>query len=449
MYSWLFCILLLFCEFLIPLCIDAAPPYRESSDQQNLNSDYRLEREQRDRMEEQKKEVAKYVKYMNYLVNVLNILQATPQWKVAMQNMTQEEMRDGKIAELVDHLEPHVIEQLAKVKLLELQRLKEERDQLKANSDPTDSIKVPEHLDFSNWETFSKEDLRKLVVKTVADMEELEGQRREDFKKYEMKKKAEEDHRVAQMTEVERIQYLRQMEEQRQRHNNHEKLKHPGSRDQLEEAWEDTDKLDKDTFDPRTFFALHDLNSDGYWSYDELSTIFLAELGKIYNSTDPDSDPNERIEELYRMREHVMIQMDKNGDRQISLDEFLTDSEVQSDTPDRGWEDIGDKEQYTKEELEEFEKEYARQRGWGEYAYSTPAPTLLPSIRPAKQMTGHPDQLPVLKPGELTARESVNKPVQYSQIPVQHPVQLNIPIEQQAIQQPAHQSQQVDKTYGI
>ncbi|VDO17377.1 unnamed protein product, partial [Brugia timori] len=54
-------------------------------------------------------------------------------------------------------------------------------------------------------------------------------------------------------------------------------------------------------------------------------------------------------------------------------------SEAQEEKPDQGWEDIGDKEQYTKEELEIFKKEYAKQQGWGEYAYSTPAPTPNPS----------------------------------------------------------------------
>lgn len=30
-----------------------------------------------------------------------------------------------------------------------------------------------------------------------------------------------------------------------------------GSRDQLEEVWEETDNLNKDEFDPKTFFHLH------------------------------------------------------------------------------------------------------------------------------------------------------------------------------------------------
>ncbi|VDK79184.1 unnamed protein product, partial [Gongylonema pulchrum] len=81
---------------------------------------------------------------------------------------------------------------------------------------------------------------------------------------------------------------------------------------------------------------------------------------------------------MYRMREHVMKQMDKDGDNRISRAEFLADAEAQDDRSDQGWEDIADREQYTKEELEKFEKEYARQQGWGEYAYSTPAPTAVP-----------------------------------------------------------------------
>lgn len=52
--------------------------------------------------------------------------------------------------------------------------------------------------------------------------------------------------------------------------------------------------MDKDSFDPRTFFALHDLNGDGYWNADELEALFQKELEKVYNETDPDDDPRER-----------------------------------------------------------------------------------------------------------------------------------------------------------
>ncbi|VDM23266.1 unnamed protein product [Wuchereria bancrofti] len=404
--------LLSFCV-LISLYIDAAPPNRDTADElQNVDKQRQWEQEQQRKEEMQKEEIAKYVKYMRYLETVLSILQATPQWKEAMQSMTQEEMRGGKIAEMVNKLEPHIIEQLAKAKILELQRLEQEiKDQLDTDGGATDNIKIPEHLDFNNWETFSQEDLRKLIVKVVADMDELEHWRKQDFKQYEMKKKAEEDHKMAQMIQTEREHYIQQMEEQRRLHNKHEPLKHPGSRNQLKKVWEDTDKLDKDTYDPTTLFGLHDRNDDGYWSYDELNTIFLPEIEKLNNFSDL-----ERLEELYRMRDHVMKQMDTDGDHRISLAEFLADSEAQEEKPDQGWEDIGDKEQYTKEELEIFEKEYAKQQGWGEYAYSTPAPTPNPS------RMEQPNQVPVDSLDNTDIK-------QHHQILVQH-VQPIQPVQQ-------------------
>lgn len=43
----------------------------------------------------------------------------------------------------------------------------------------------------------------------------------------------------------------------------------------------------------------------------------------MYNETNPDDDPREKYEEMNRMREHVVRQMDKNNDRMISLEEFM------------------------------------------------------------------------------------------------------------------------------
>lgn len=53
--------------------------------------------------------------------------------------------------------------------------------------------------------------------------------------------------------------------------------------------------MDKDTFDARTFFALHDLNGDGFWSESELEALFQLELQKLYNDTNPDDDPREKF----------------------------------------------------------------------------------------------------------------------------------------------------------
>jgi hypothetical protein len=41
-------------------------------------------------------------------------------------------------------------------------------------------------------------------------------------------------------------------------------LKHPLSRDQVEEVWETKDHLPKEEFNTKTFFALHDLGKQKY-----------------------------------------------------------------------------------------------------------------------------------------------------------------------------------------
>ncbi|MCP9266126.1 Nucleobindin-2 [Dirofilaria immitis] len=471
-------------------------PNRGTADNlESASKQRQWEQERRQREEFQKEEIAKYVKYMKYLETVLNILQATPQWKEAMQSMTQEEMRvGGKIAEMVDKLEPHIIEQLAKAKILELQRLEQEiKDQLNADNGAIHNIKcsilgiveavkvlwrccgfmlkfrkeriypnirfsaIFRQLNHCFWieyqsiwiSTTGKHSAKKIYANLssklafyyplstiVADMDELEEQRKHDFKQYELKNKAEEDHRMAQMIQTEREQYIRQMKEQRRRHSKHEPLKHPGSRNQLRKVWEDTDKLDKNTYDPTTLFGLHDRNNDGYWSYHELNTIFLPEIEKLSNFSDL-----ERLEELYRMRDHVMKQMDTDGDHRISRAEFLSDREAQEEKQDQGWEDIGDKEQYTKEELEIFEKEYAKQQGWGEYAYSTPAPTSDPS-----QMN-HVDQASMQKLGSFSDQLDGTFSQQLHQIPVQHLKPLQPMQHQRMNKQPVQQ--RIDKIYGV
>ncbi|EPB72589.1 hypothetical protein ANCCEY_08333, partial [Ancylostoma ceylanicum] len=321
--------------------------------------------------------------YSKYLEEVVKILESDPKFSEKIRGMPEADIKAGKIADHIDDLDSHVFDRLTKAKLEELERLREQiQKQIQVGTwalpaifcflyfkeeGGAHNVKMPEHLDTTNWEKFGREDLRKLIIRTVQDMEAIDKQRQKEFKEYEMRKKAEEDHKLAQMDEEERKKAIREAEEAKKRHNEHEKLKHPGSRDQLEEVWEETDhvsfylKMDKDSFDPRTFFALHDLNGDGYWNADELEALFQKELEKVYNETDPDDDPRERMEEMYRMREHVTKQMDKNNDRLISLEEFLQvslmgcaqvfeihstsllkDTEAQTPDKDPGWKDLGD-----------------------------------------------------------------------------------------------------------
>ncbi|TMS36727.1 hypothetical protein L596_003823 [Steinernema carpocapsae] len=263
------------------------PPAAESVQQQAE------EQHQQEQPTDQQRPLYEFA-YSRYLEQVVKVLESDPKFAERLKQMPEQDIKAGKIADHIDDLGPDVFDQLTKAKLAEIERLRKSITKQIEKDGGAHNVKVPEHLDVNNWEKFGKEDLRKLIQKTVTDMDEIDRQRREDFKEYELKKKAEEDHRLAQMTPEERKKAEEEIQVQKQRHNEHEKLKHPGSRDQLEEVWEESDNMDKDTFDPRTFFNLHDLNGDGFWSAEELEALFQLELEKVYNETNPDDDPREK-----------------------------------------------------------------------------------------------------------------------------------------------------------
>ncbi|CAI5455705.1 unnamed protein product [Caenorhabditis angaria] len=387
--------------------------------------------------------------YTKYLEEVVRILETDPKFAERLKTMNEDDIKAGKIADHIDDLDQSVFDKLHKAKFAELERLKQQiGEQIKADGG-AHNVKMPEHLDVYKNDGFHKEDLRKLIIKTVSDMNEIDERRKEDFKKYEMQKKAEQDHQNAQLNKDERVKAQHEQEEAEKRHNEHEKLKHPGSRDQLQEVWEESDHLEKDTFDPRTFFALHDLNGDGFWSDVELESLFQLELEKMYNETNPDDDPRERMEEMYRMREHVSKQMDKNGDRLISLDEFLADTEAQTPNKDEGWKDLGQEQIYTDEELQAFEREYAEKQGWGENAYQGAE-----IVIPPAGSEHHDQQQQQQQYQQQQQQQQVHPavpPVQPVQ-PVQPIVNQQPPVPQQAAQPIHHapiQDHQKDPTYGI
>ena len=65
------------------------------------------------------------------------------------------------------------------------------------------------------------------------------------------------------------------------------------------------DHMPAEEFDPKTFFALHDLDGNGFWDQDEVRVLFAKELEKVYDPDAPEDDMREREEEMERMREHV------------------------------------------------------------------------------------------------------------------------------------------------
>ena len=128
-------------------------------------------------------------------------------------------------------------------------------------------------------------------------MEEADRKRREEFKTYEMEKKFEQHERLNHIDDEEkRKEEEKRMKEavrvprerniiickvdnskimfQQEKHKKHETPHHPMTKDQLEEVWEEQDHMRAEDWDPKTFFAMHDLNGDGHWDEDEVKVRY-------------------------------------------------------------------------------------------------------------------------------------------------------------------------------
>ncbi|QQP57180.1 EFhand protein NUCB1 [Caligus rogercresseyi] len=118
----------------------------------------------------------------------------------------------------------------------------------------------PEHLKIDSVR-FEVEDLKRLIQSTTRDLEEADRKRADDFKRYEMEKKFENESRLRHIEKEEDREKERvKLDEPRVRHKKHDKVNHPMTKDQLEEVWEEQDHMRAEDWDPKTFFAMHDLN---------------------------------------------------------------------------------------------------------------------------------------------------------------------------------------------
>merc|ERR1719394_1990979 len=149
------------------------------------------------------------------------------------------------------------------------------------------------------------------------------------------------------------------------KHNAHEKLKHPMTKDQLEDVWEEQDHMDPQDWDPKTFFNMHDLDGNGQWDENEVRVLFKKELDKAYDPNAPEDDMREREEEMERMREHVFKESDSNKDRLISFDEFLAETKRDEFDEDPGWETMDmaedDNEIFSDEEFRAYQAQRDRE----------------------------------------------------------------------------------------
>jgi len=299
------------------------------------------------------------IEYNRYLQEVVQLLESDDSFRQKLEKSAPEDIRNGKVAKELEYVNHHVRNKLDELKRQEMERLRhlavEEYEQAKGLGIPHDGrLKIPGHLDHKS-PSFEPEDLRKLIVQTTKDLEELDKKRKDEFKEYEMQKEFEHQIKVKSLDEENRKKEEAAWQEAQKKHKEHPQMHHPGSKQQLEEVWEEQDHLSPDNFNPKTFFALHDLDGNGVWDADEVKALFGKELDKVYDPNAPEDDMAERYEEMERMREHVFNETDINRDFLISFPEFLEQTRKQEFERDQGWNTLDEQPIYSEQEYNEFE----------------------------------------------------------------------------------------------
>uniref|UniRef100_UPI00398F7D42 nucleobindin-2a isoform X2 n=1 Tax=Pristiophorus japonicus TaxID=55135 RepID=UPI00398F7D42 len=304
--------------------------------------------------------------YDRYLREVIDVLETDRHFREKLQTADIEEIKSGKLAKelnLVSHLVRTKLDELKRQEVSRLRMLiKAKIDALQdAGIDHHALLKQFEHLNHQNPHSFEPEDLELLIKTATSDLENYDKERHEEFKQYEMLKEHERREYLKTLDEEKRKQEEARYDEIKKKHKDHPKINHPGSKDQLKEVWEETDGLDPEDFDPKTFFKLHDTNGDGFLDEQEMEALFTKELEKIYDPNNAEDDMMEMEEERLRMREHVMKEIDTNKDRLISVDEFLRASEKKEFVDAENWETLDEQQLYSEDELQEFEKRLSEQ----------------------------------------------------------------------------------------
>ncbi|XP_044188271.1 nucleobindin-1 isoform X1 [Thunnus albacares] len=331
--------------------------------------------------------------YDRYLREVIEVLETDPHFREKLQTANTEDIKvricyfililtadlftsdinvffsrvlrqNGRLSKELDLVSHNVRTRLDELKRQEVSRL---RMLLKAKLDSTNTqslqmdhaslLKQFEHLDPHNQNTFEAKDLELLISTATKDLENYDAERHEEFKRYEMLKEHERREYLKGLDQEKREKEEKRMQELKEKHRQHPKVNAPGSVAQLREVWEETDGLDPQEFNPKTFFKLHDTNEDGVLDEQELEALFTKELEKVYNPKNEEDDMMEMEEERLRMREHVMKNVDTNKDRLVSLEEFLKSTEKREFNNPKEWETLDTVPVYSEEELQRFEAE--------------------------------------------------------------------------------------------
>uniref|UniRef100_A0A3Q2D421 Nucleobindin-1 n=1 Tax=Cyprinodon variegatus TaxID=28743 RepID=A0A3Q2D421_CYPVA len=286
--------------------------------------------------------------YDRYLREVIDVLETDPHFREKLQTANTEDIKNGRLSKELDLVGHHVRTRLDELKRQEVSRL---RMLLRAKLDSLQMdhaslLKQFEHLDPHNQNTFEAKDLELLISTATKDLENYDVERHEEFKRYEMLKEHERREYLKGLDQEKREKEEKRIQELKEKHRKHPKVNAPGSVAQLREVWEETDGLDPQEFNPKTFFKLHDTNEDGVLDEQELEALFTKEVCNYLAFFCESND-------LYYKNNPVDI----NKDRLVSLEEFLRSTEKKEFNNPKEWETLDAKPLYTEEELQRFEAE--------------------------------------------------------------------------------------------
>ncbi|KAL8572788.1 hypothetical protein ACOMHN_024964 [Nucella lapillus] len=312
------------------------------------------------------------LEYDRYLKQVVDVLESDDEFRKQLESANISDIKSGAIAMHLQLVNRTIRTKLDEIKRMEIQRLQQLarlKTRMAGEGKRQARMELPDHLDVRNPHSFEIRDLENLILKTTRDLEEVDGQRRKEFKEYEIEKEYEYQDKLKNLPEGERQKTEEQHQQLQEKHKEHEKIQHPGSKDQFEEVWEKEDKMEDQDFDPKTFFMMHDLNEDKFWDIQEVEAVLQRELEKVYdarNSPEED-DPMEKEEEMNRMREHVFTEIDTDKDLMISIQEFLQYTGKNGDNKkfeeNEGWETVDQKPAFTDEEYQQYIQQHHAQPG--------------------------------------------------------------------------------------
>eukprot|EP00045_Choanoeca_perplexa_P006540 m.56007 g.56007 ORF g.56007 m.56007 type:complete len:533 (+) comp13676_c1_seq1:46-1644(+) len=206
---------------------------------------------------------------------------------------------------------------------------------------------------FKNLDERSKKHLKNIVEKRVRLMGHIDEERRKAFVEHMMKRELEFREELAQLKdEDQRKERIRVHDEEWETLKN-SKGNQPGHKQQLEDVWRAEDGMAGD-LQPEVFFAIHDFNGDHQLDIKELEALFMREARNLHSVGGQEPDMDAVYEEMARMREAVMTEVDQDKDDMISRDEFLQLTALPQFEENESWKALFP--EFTDEELKSFEE---------------------------------------------------------------------------------------------